>query len=255
MLRSAKDLQGYTLHATDGDIGTVRTFYFDDENWYIRYLVVVTGSWLSGKRVLLSPVTLRDPLLGTQQLPVNLTQEQVRNSPDIDTDRPVSRQQEIALYTHYNWPAYWTMRDPLVAQSLTARPGSAPIPPPGAPPDTLEPIDAPRLNVHLRSMREVIGYHIQASDGQIGHVEDFIIDTDIWNVRYVVVDTRNWLPGKHVLVAPDWIQEVNWTDAQVHVALSRDRIKDSPEFDATEPVNRDYELKLYDYYGRPTYWS
>jgi hypothetical protein len=118
-----------------------------------------------------------------------------------------------------------------------------------------EPIDERRHNAHLHSMREVIGYHIQASDGQIGHVEDFIIDTDTWNVRYVVVDTRNWLPGKKVLVAPDWIQEVNWIDAQVYVELSRDRIKDSPEFDAAEPVNRDYEHKLYDYYGRPTYWS
>jgi sporulation protein YlmC with PRC-barrel domain len=255
MLRNVKDLQGYTIQATDGDIGSVRTFYFDDRDWRVRYLVVDTGNWLPGKRVLLSPESLHSPLLDTEDLPVNLTRDQVRDSPDIDTDRPVSRQQEVALHAHYNWPAYWTMRDPLVAQDLVARPGGPPVPPPGIPAATPDLIDAQHRDVHLHSMREVIGYHIQASDGQIGHVEDIIIDTDTWAVHYIIIDTRNWLPGKKVLVAPDWIEEVNWTDSQVHVELSRDQIKDSPEFDASTPVNRDYELKLYDYYGRPTYWS
>jgi len=255
MLRNVKDLQGYTIQATNGDIGSVRTFYFDDRDWRIRYLVVDTGNWLPGKRVLLSPESLHSPLLDTEYLPVNLTRDQVRDSPDIDTDRPVSRQQEVALHNHYNWPAYWTMYDPFVAQDLVARPGGPPVPPPGMSAATPDLIDAQHHDVHLHSMREVIGYYIQASDGQIGHVEDFIIETDTWAVRYCVIDTRNWLPGKKVLVAPDWIREVNWTDSQVHIELSRDQIKDSPEFDASTPVNRDYELKLYDYYGRPTYWS
>lgn len=254
MLRSAKDLQGYTIQATDGDIGTVQTFYFDDESWRVRYLVVDTGNWLPGKRVLLAPSALHQPFLGTQHLAVNLTQEQVRTSPDIDTDMPVSRQQETTLHAHYNWPAYWTMYDPLVAPTMIARPGGPPGPPPLSS-SMPEVVDQRQGNAHLRSMREVMGYDIRASDGRIGHVEDFIIDTDGWSVRYMVIDTRNWLPGQKVLIAPAWVREVNWHDAQVDVDLSRDQIKDSPAFDATEPVNRDYEMKLYDYYGRPAYWS
>jgi sporulation protein YlmC with PRC-barrel domain len=251
MLYNIRDIQGFTIRATDGDLGSVRTFYFDDASWVVRYLVVDTGYWLPGRRVLIAPECIGAADPSQEVLSVNLTQEEVKHSPDIDTDKPVSKQQEMRLRQHYNWPSYWTMRDPLVAQSLTAYPGGAAAIPPAA----IEMVDVEPGDPYLRSMREVIGYHIQASDGQIGHVEDFIIDTDTWNVRYMVVDTRNWLPGKNVLVALDWIREVNWTDSQVHIELPRDHIKDSPEFDASEPVNRDYELKLYDYYGRPAYWS
>lgn len=254
MLHSVKELQGYTIQATDGDIGTVRTFYFDDESWCIRYLVVDTGNWLPGKRVLLAPIALSEPSPATQHMPVNLTREQVRHSPDVDTDIPVSRQQEMALHEHYNWPAYWTMRDPLVANVFIARPGGPPGPPPAAPAPLPEDIDQRRGDAHLRSMREVLGYHIGARDGQVGHVEDFLIDTESWLIRYLVIDTRNWWPGKKVLIAPSWIQEINWHISQVEVDLRRDQIKGSPEFNTAEPVTRDYERELYDYYGRPAYW-
>ncbi|MBK9166200.1 MAG: PRC-barrel domain-containing protein [Bryobacterales bacterium] len=107
---------------------------------------------------------------------------------------------------------------------------------------------------HLRSVREVSGYRIRAADGEIGRVADFIVDTDGWAIRYLVVDTRNWLPGRKVLVAPRWVQSIDWGDRLVHVRLHREDIKNSPEFDPNEPVNREYEARLYDYYGRPRYW-
>jgi hypothetical protein len=108
---------------------------------------------------------------------------------------------------------------------------------------------------HLRSTREVIGYNIQASDGEIGHVEDFIVDDETWIIRYMVVNTRDWLPGKKVLVAPRWIEKVTWAESKVYVELTRESVKNSPEFDPSAPVNREYETKLYDYYGRPKYWA
>jgi hypothetical protein len=255
MLYSVKQLQGYTIQASDGDIGSVRTFYFDDESWCIRYLVVDTGNWLPGKRVLLAPIALSEPAPATQHLPVNLTREQVRHSPDVNTDIPGSRQQEIALHAHYNWPAYWTMRDPLVGYAMSARPGGPPDSPPVVPANIPEDLDQRRGDAHLRSMREVMGYHIGASDGLVGHVEDFIIETENWFVRYLVIDTRNWWPGKKVLIAPAWIHEVNWHASQVEVDLSRDQIKGSPAFNPAEPVTRDYERALHDYYGRSVYWT
>lgn len=249
MLQSATELQSYTIRTRDGDIGSVQAFYFDDAEWCVRYIVVDTGSWWSNKRVLISPAAVEHVDAEQRVLSVHLTRQQVQDSPDIDTEKPVSRQQEIALHAHYNWPAYWTMRDPLVAQALTARPGGAPAPmPPSA---TSEPL--PTGDPHLRSAREVTGYYIQASDGSIGHVEDFIIDNATWHIRYIVVDTRNWLPGRKVLISPTWIREVNWTDSQVHVEMTQEQIKNSPAWDPESALNPDYESRLHDHYNKPMY--
>lgn len=253
MLQSVNDLRGLTIRATNGDLGSVYTFYVDDVDWVVRYLVVDTGHWLPGKRVLIAPDCLgaADPSQGV--LSVSLTREQVKDSPDIDTDKPVSRQQETTLRRYYNWPAYWTMRDPFVAQALMARPGGAAA----IPAAEAEVIDVESGDPYLRSMREVIGYYIEASDGSIGHVEDFIVDTDTWHVRYMVVDTHNWLPGgKKVLISPNWIGSVVWEQSTVHVALSQAEIKTSPEWHGTSAMlSRDYETELYSHYGRPTYWN
>jgi hypothetical protein len=248
MLRSIEELHGYTIHATDGDIGAVHAFFFDDKTWAIRYLVVDTGVWLPDRRVLISPIALGQPDWEGQFFPVKLTTEQVRNSPDIDTDKPVSRQQETLLHTYYDWPTYWTGGIPLGPHAAAAYPGGLVM---------TEPYELPQEeqgDPHLHSSRDVLSYYIQARDGQIGHVEDFIVDTDAWAIRYMAVDTVNWWPGKKVLVAVTWIEYVDWAEALVHVDLSRDQVKGSPEFDATAPVNRDYESRLYDYYGRPAYW-
>ena len=169
MLRSLEDLHGYTIHATDGDIGTVHAFFFDDKTWAIRYLVVDTGTWLPDRQVFISPIALGQPDWEGQFFPVKLTIEQVRNSPDIDTDKPVSRQQETLLHTYYEWPTYWTVGNPLMPDAVAAYPGGLPM---------TEPYELPQEeqgDPHLHSSRDVIGYYIQARDGQIGHVEDSII--------------------------------------------------------------------------------
>lgn len=266
MLRSMKELTGYNIKDTNNEnVGKADDFYFDDLTWIVRYLIVNIGVWLPGKKVLISPVAIRRPGQGVGvDLPLSLTKQQIENAPRIDHDLPVSRMHEIQLAEHYQWPAYWTdvtfmdahrvgmhpeqylermkeigqrqekSRSPVLEKTLTTD------------------LDA---TTHLRSTGEVIGYHIHATDDDIGHVEDFIVDTATWHIRYMVVDTKNWWPGKKVLVSPAWIEDISWLEEKVYVGLTRQTIKNSPEFDPSEPVNKTYETHLYDYYGRPKYWD
>jgi uncharacterized protein YrrD len=244
MLRSAKELFGYKLIANDGKIGSVRDLIFDERSSTIRYIVADTGGWLTGRRVLLSPASFGTPDWREQAIPVSLTKEQIEGSPEIDEDQTVSRQNEVELGRYYGWPAYWAAAPEAGGYIAAPLPESLPG----------EAQGQSKPESHLRSMREVMGYHIQAVDGEIGHVDDFVFQDETWINRYMVVDTRNWLPGRKVLVSPLWIQEIDWQDRKVHVNMMQESIRQAPEFDATEPVNRDYEVRLFDYYGRPKYW-
>jgi hypothetical protein len=170
--------------------------------------------------------------------------EEVRNSPPIDTDRPVSRQKEIELFAHYEWTPYWAYAGtyfPPPMNERQLRQGFRGDPEEGDP--------------NLRSFREIKGYHIAAVDGDIGHIEDLIVNTQVWKIQYVIIDTRNWLPGKHIIIAHDWLDSFDWSKQQASILLKRDVIEHGPEFDPSEPVNREYETRLYDYYGRPKYWE
>ena len=242
MLRSTNSLIGYRILATDGVLGKVKDLYFDDRTWTARYLVADTGGWLEDRLVLISPVDVGTPDWSKDLLPVSLSKKQVEESPPAAEDQPVSRRYEQELSAHFGWPFYWV-----------ATPGG--IPGQAAVESAAEQPEEPSEgDSNLRSAREVTGYHIQATDGEIGHVEDMIIDTDPWIIRYLVIDTKNWLPGRKVLVARNWLNSVSWEEHKVHVDLNRNEIKGSPEYDPAKPVNRDYETRLYDYYGRPSYW-
>ena len=225
MLRNAAQLEGFTIRATDGELGTVYQLYFDDETWAIRYLTVTTG-WLGGRRVLISPRSIIHADWQGKYLDVALTKTQVANSPNIDTDKPVSRQHEIAYVGYYGYPYYWDGND------SESEPGDS----------------------HLRSAKAVIGYHIEANDGEIGHLDGFIVDDQDWTIRYIEVATKNWWPGKKVLVSPAWIERVSWEDSKVYASLSRESIKNAPEFVDFTPITRDYENRLYAHYSRPPYW-
>jgi uncharacterized protein YrrD len=255
MLPAIEELYGYTIRATDDTIGSVHDFLIADESWKIRYVVVDTGTWLPGRKVLISPEAFGKPDWASMMIPANLAREQVKNSPDINTEMAVTREHETALREYYDWPLYWG-GFPAPAGTAGYWPMPAElhrIPQPAAPRATA--VETRPIERHLRSTKEISGYHIQATDGEIGHVHDFIMDDEDWTVRYIVVDTRNWLPGRKVLIAPDWVDAVDWNERKVHVALTKEGVKDSPEFDPEAPVNRQYEETLYDYYGRPKYWS
>lgn len=245
MQRVASQLIGYSIGAKDGDIGSVEDFLFDDKLWTVRYLVADTAKWLPGRRVVLSPIALGRVERDEKRLTVSLTREQVENSPDIDS-RNITRANETSYYDYYGWPYYWVGGD--VWGTGTA-PGSL-----VAQQKMEMAVREQENDTHLRSVGDVTGYYIEATDGDIGHVEDFIIDDDTWEIRYMVVDTKNWWPGKKVLASPEWIERVSWSDSRVYVDLSREAIKSGPEFDA-DHLNRDYEERLYKHYNRQGYWT
>lgn len=254
MLYNTSALAGYALHATDGQIGSVEDFYFDDQAWIIRYLVADTGKWLPGRKVLLSPLSLGAVHLDGKKLDVKLTKNQVENSPDIDTHKPISRQNEIHFYNYYSYPYYWSGPS---AWGPIALPSQLPeISPEMREPEQREAGSGSERDTedhHLRSASEVIGYYIKASDGDIGHAEDFVVDEESWAIRYLVVDTKNWWPGRKVLVSPEWIKEVSWNDSTAYIDLTRDTIKTSPEYDSSVPISEDYERRLCGHYGRLKY--
>jgi hypothetical protein len=252
MLRNASQLKGLAIRATDGEIGSVEQFYFDDDTWAIRYLTVDTGGWLGGRRVLISPMSVVNTNWQAKLVDVALTKKQVENSPDVDTDLPVSRQHEAAYLQYYGYPFYWGgpyLWGPAFYPSALALPTPAFM---QAIPDR---ITRESTDSHLRSSEAVTGYHIEAVDGEIGHVAGFVVDEEAWAIRYVEVATRNWWPGKKVLVSPAWIERVSWADFKVYAGLTREAIKSGPEYDESTPVTREYEDRLYLHYGRPPYWQ
>jgi len=249
MLRSLKDLARYNVSATDGDVGNVANFLFDDERWAIRYLVVKTGSFFNERRVLISPISFREVDWSATRFHVALTMNKVKNSPSVDTDKPVSRQHERDYYGYFGYPYYWGSSG---MWGMGNYPGALVVGPWSNPSadHSEEPGD-----VHLRSAHEIYGYHIQGSDESIGHIDDFIVDDLTWAIRYLVVDTSNWWVSRKVLIAPLWATRVSWRERNVYVDMPRQAIKDSPEWNAYAAVNREYETRLYDYYGRPVYWE
>ena len=246
MLYKAQTLIGYTLRGIDGEFGTVKEFYFDDQHWTIRYLIAETGTWLTDRQVLISPYALTGVEKAERRINVNLTKKQIESSPAISNDKPVSQQFEDDFYRHYGWAPYYGGSFMWGAYPYIL-------------PDRGE---SQELDQHkrawdpcLRSTKVVSEYYIQATDGEIGHVADFLIDDEAWAIRYMVVDTKNWWPGKEVLVSPQWIDRISWDEAKVFVKLSLDAIKQSPEYTDDLPLTRAYEAKLHEHYNQSGYWA
>jgi hypothetical protein len=247
MLSTAKALKDYRLDSLDGEIGKVKEFYFDDRYWTIRYLVASTGYWLPGRQVLISPHALiaMERNIYDLTIKVDLTKKQIENSPTLNCDKPVSRQFEDSYYGYYGYPSYWNGAfmwgsSPHIERSRDKWGRFTP--------------GGKSWDRHLRSTHAVTGYHLQALDGELGHVEDFIIDDETWAIRYLVVSTKNWWPGKKVLVSPQWIESVSWEESKVFVNLGRETIKESPEYTEESLLSRDYETALHRHYQRKGYW-
>jgi sporulation protein YlmC with PRC-barrel domain len=244
MLHKAQEFSGFSIEATDGKIGVVSDFLFDDTNWKLRWLVIESGSWLDDRRVLVHPSSITSVDIACRTVLLNLTRDQVEKSPGLDKDAPVSQQYEYNLYGYYGMSPLWTggyygggsAAIPFEALPVTAA-GDA-----GA---------AHHGDVHLRSLSEVIGYHIMATDGKIGHVENLLIDDASWDVRYLVADTRNWWFGKHVLLAPSSVLKISWQQQEVCLNLTGYKIKGSPPWNATSLLDRAYEQMLHAYYEWP----
>ena len=234
---------GSALHALDGNIGHADDLLFDDKTWTLRYVVVKTGGLLNRKRVLISPLGVAKVEWANHALDLNLTQSQIEASPDVDTDKPVFREMESRYFDYFGWPYYWTdasiwgidSRNPLIAGNRTS--------------DRSTETDS-----HLRSCRAVSGYAVEAEDTRFGHVEDFLFEEGTWTIRYLLVDTKNWLPSKPVLISPKWVHSIDWNGQSIRVDLTKKAIEESPRLEPASPLKRSYEEKLHHHYHRPQYW-
>ncbi len=264
MLATITELSDYTLEATDGEIGFIDELYFQEEEWQIRYLVIGLGNWFTRQHVLLVPGVIDRLNMDLEKVNFKLTREQIKNSPDVLSQLPVSREKELALHRYYQWQPYWmghaadgisygthavwpeavTDVEDESEQAHEAQVALA----------ELGDVESKAGPFSLRSTNEVTGYYIRAVDGEIGHIDDFVIDLRNWRIRYLVVDTRNWLPGRRVLVASDWIQKIDWQNAEVSVSLTKESVEKSPEYDPSA-LDDDYEAKLEKHYAAalPTY--
>jgi uncharacterized protein YrrD len=268
MLDALSSLKGFTLEATDGSLGTVSDFLFDDSSWQVRWMVVDTGSWLTGRKVLVHPSAVISAEHGESVINVGLTKAQVEGSPGILQDRPVSLKMQNNLYRYYGWDPLWggemfgagmyggmagiasPLLEPSVFGAAAARPAA----------QTEKGYDEDGSAVghdyadpHLRSIAEVTGYHVHATDGDLGHIEDFLIDKASWEIRYLIVDTSNWWFGQHVLVSPYAVKGIEWSDRHVRLDITRDRVKSSPPWNRTQTVDEGYARRVHDHYDWPGY--
>ena len=258
MLRNASSIKGYAIAANDGKIGTISDFLFDDTSWLVRWLVVDTGNWLSGRKVLLPSSAMVGLDVKHEECSINLTMQQIKNSPDIETDRPVSRQMETSVYGYYGYSPFWNsgygnmggigylggygymggLGGAMPISSVARRRE-----------EEIADAERNRDDVHLRSVKAVTGYHIHASDGEIGHAEDFLIEDGDWSIRYLVVDTKNWWPGKKVLISPRSVKAIDWSDGLVNINVDRQKVEGGPEYDADMIIDRAFDEKFLSYYG------
>jgi uncharacterized protein YrrD len=273
MLRSIKQLYGDKLGASDGEIGHVKDFYFDDQDWVIRYLVADTGTWLPGRKVLISPHSLGRLEQIQKVLRVKLTRKQIEDSPAIETHKPVSRQYEEDYYKHYGWPYYWQGDGlwgmsgfPILKLPPKPSPGrSASVPSPGGEgkgeggpssgkssllsglpspggegqgegglaSDKSNSLAAPENpDAHLRSTQSVGGYLLRAGGAELGHISDFMVDAESWQIGQLVIKTGHRFSGKEVLIATKSVESINYDDSTVVATLDSAEIDKLPGHEA-----------------------
>ena len=245
MLQNMKELKKFDISAIDGPIGTVHDFLIDENQWTVRYLVVDTMKWLPGKKVLISPMSVVDFDLINGNIQLSLSKEKIKNSPPLESELP-TKEYEANYIHYYGLRPYWSGHsfwgDYMYPTELARDEQSEDL------------IDTLENEYQLRSFTDIAGYSIEAIDGNIGHVENFVICDETWQVRYLVVDTKNWWVGKHVLVAPQWITYVSWLEKVVRVQLKQDTIKNGPEYDPNQSISRELEDEIFTKYDKPKFW-
>ncbi len=222
MLHNISEIYGDTLFAQDGEIGTAKDFYFDDNNWVVRYLIADTGNWLTGRMVLLAPHSFGDLDQLQKRLNIQLTRSQIEKSPSIDSHLPVSRQYEKEYYSYYGYPAYWD------GGGMWGAGGFPMI----LPTDILAEKHTQfhhREDKHLQSTQAVRGYAIHAADGEIGHVSGFMVDEKSWAIRDLVIETGSWLSGKEILVPVSKVDRISYEESTVFITLTKEDIQRTPE--------------------------
>lgn len=247
MLIDTGELMGYVLHAQDGELGRCKDFLVDDRDWSVRYVTADTGKWFPGRKVLLPPGKIGNPDFSDRRLPVALTKEQIKASPPLPEHAPLSRRYEIMWYDYYGISYDWVEEDQI---GVTKNPTASVVAE-----EEGESAGKKEEGSRVFSVAELTGATIVASDGDIGHLADFLVDLKAWKVRYAVVDTRNWLPGKQVCVSVVCVEWVDPSRKRVGIGLPKEKIRNSPEYNPVEPMTEEYQVVLHDYYGWPKYWE
>ena len=267
MLFAITGLQRCPVDGIDGRVGTVKDFLFDDQSWKIRWMVVDTGYWLSGRQILIQPSAIIPldlapsaerglPMMSwgeTLAISIRLTKAQIEASPKAREDEPVTKQMEAQLYDYYGWDPLWgtTYFGP---NAIVTSPAGPPIFADAAARQAAGMQARSRDgDPHLRSVVAVNGYHVHATDGDIGHVENFLADDANWDIRYLVIATRDWWPGKHVQLAPYAVKEIDWSEDRINVNVTRDQLKSSPSWDPLAMADHIGEESLHRHFGWPGY--
>ena len=245
MLYEAKSFKNYALCGIDGTIGKVKELLFDDQKWNVRYLVVDTGNWLKGRKVLIAPNFLVDVSKENQCITVNLTKKQIEDSPPLSSDQPVDRQYDKAYWSFFNLPESVLTKlpeDQAFMRKLDKK-------------DLDDRHAEERSWDHqLRSTSASTGNNIEALDGEVGCIDDFIIDDQTWSIRYMVVNSADWWAGHKLLVAPPWISKLNWGDAKIFININRAPFESLEEFTSIDMLSREYEERLHRSCNRQGYW-
>lgn len=262
---SAKKLTGYDVFAIDGQVGVLEDFLFDDEKWTIRYFVIGVGNWLDKRQVLLSPICLDMVDQNRAGLNVIADKQTIKDSPDVLSEPPISRQQEVKIHNHYGWSHYWAGNElwgphpsPRALTSLgRGKMGDEEVDDKVF--EEVRELQEKSQPTNLRSIKEIAsqltGYSISAQDGNFGHVDDVLIDEDTWTIRYFVIDTMKWWPSKHVIISPDWITDISWADRHVVIDLTQQDIKDGPVYDPDQTLSKPFEEEVHDAYKKKAYWE
>ena len=249
MLVLARSYQGYTLSASDRKVGKITDLYFDEEKWGVRYLVVHVGWPIFGRDALVSPLAVRAVDADFKRVLVNLDIETIENAPPLSPYQPISRQYEAYYHDYYDWPYYW-FGDALWGLAST--------------PEQLQLIEQSidqslvhndEVHTHLRSIHEIIGYSVMDAQQAIGTIEDVIIESDSWLIRYLVLRSPSWLPSKRHLISRDWVTGIDWSNQEATIELDHSMVEASPEYNPGMLVSRSYENRLYSHYGMETYWK
>ena len=251
MLLNLSTIRGHSIVASDGIIGSVSDVLFDDASWMIRWLVVDTGNWLSGRKVLLPPAALGHADQDARTFAVRLTKAQIEASPALESHTPVSRQFEMSAYDYYGWSPYWGSGFYMGGYGLL----SSGMTMTADPEVQRRAEEIARHQQHqdepnLRSAEEVAGYHIHATDGEIGHLSDLVIEDTDWSIHYLIVDTSNWWMGQKVLISPRSAQDIRWTEQLIYLDVDRQKVQDSPPYDPAMPLDRAHEDRMAGHYAK-----
>lgn len=263
MLKNLKDIKGFKILATDTGneiIGTVKDVYFDDEKFALRYLVIDTRVWLFEDLVLVSPYSVNGVDWDSGIIWVNLTKEEIEHSPKAKYSKPVTRTFETTFNNYFKLPHYWSNGLGMDIEGIWAGayfPNKPVEPPQSFHPDIKFEDEQLPDEQHLHSMREISSFHLRAVDDEkFGAIEDFIIETETWALRYIVIDTNKYLPGgKRILLSPEWIERFDWENKKLVTDYLRDTIENCPEYDPAVVIDREMEEEIHSHFGQNGYWN